>query len=103
MSNFELFFDMGTEYGDGITLNKYGDRYSLVRSRKSKKADGTIYMDWAFPQDRDKEPRKKAIPLGVNLGNKTEAVAFLRWALGQLEPNGKPVPQPLPSGDSIPF
>ncbi len=57
MSEFELFYDMGGEYGDGITLNKHGDRYSLVRAKKSKKAEGTIYLEWCFPQDRDRKPR----------------------------------------------
>jgi hypothetical protein len=36
-------------------------------------------------------------------GGSFEAANFLRWALGQLEPSGKPVPQPLPSGDEPPF
>jgi hypothetical protein len=102
MAEFELFYDMGGEYGDGITLNKHGDRYSLVRAKKSKKAEGTIYLEWCFPQDRDRKPRDKAIPLGVQIGNRTEAVKFFRWALSQLEPNGKQAASP-PAQDDIPF
>jgi hypothetical protein len=85
MAEFELFFDLQTDYGDGIVLNKYGDRFSLIAARKSSKAEGTIWKDWAFPQGKDKKPKEKAIPLGVRLGNMSEARKFAKWLLANLD------------------
>lgn len=98
MSEFELFFELeGSEYGDGVLLDKYGDRYSLVAAQKSQKANGTIYKRWAFPQDKDKKPREKAVPMGVKLGNRTQAIVMLRAMLAALD---KPAG---PAKDDIPF
>jgi hypothetical protein len=98
MSEFELFFDLQSDYGDGIVLNKYGDRFSLIAARKSSKAEGTIWKDFCFPQDKDKKPRAKAIPLGVRLGNMSEARKFARWLLSNLDPGAK-----APVNDDDPF
>lgn len=106
MSEFELFLRIdGGEYGDGVLLNKYGDRYSLVAARESQNG-GTVYKEWAFPQDKDKKPRAKAIPLGVRLGNRTQAIGILRAALAALEKpasaHNDPVPAKKDNGDDIP-
>lgn len=84
MSEFEVFFrDNGSKYGEGFVLNKYGDRYSLVAARESK--DGVVYKEWCFPQDKDRKPKDKTIPMGVRLGNYAEAVAALKAVLAALE------------------
>jgi hypothetical protein len=88
MSDYELFYEIeDSKYGDGVVLNKYGDRYSIVAARKGKD-EGTVWKEWAFPQDRDKQPRAKAIPLGVRIGNFTETVKFAKWLLSNLQPAG---------------
>jgi hypothetical protein len=92
MSDFQATYELGGDYGDCLVLNKHGDKYSLVAARKSKSAEGTVWMEWAFPQDKDKQPRAKAIPLGVRIGDRMTAIGALRWALQQLE--GKPSSQP---------
>jgi len=99
MSEFEIFIrNEGSEYGDGFVLNKYGDRYSLIAAREGK-GDGTLWKEWAFPQGKDKQPREKAIPLGVRLGNRVQAIAALRKAIAALEGapavgNADPAPKP---------
>jgi hypothetical protein len=100
MSEFEIFFRLeGGEYGDGVVLNKYGDRYSLVAARESQKG-GTVWKEWAFPQDKEKKPRAKAIPLGVRLGDRNQAIGILRAALAALDKEhsipSKPNPDPIP-------
>jgi hypothetical protein len=86
MSEFEIFYEIeGSDYGDGLLLNKHGDRYSIIAARKSQKAEGTVWMDWAFPQDKDRKPKSKAIPLGVRLGDKTKAIKFAKWLLSNLQ------------------
>ena len=108
MSEFELFFRNGSsDYGDGVVLNKHGDRYSLVAAHESQNG-GTVYKEWAFPQDKEKKPRAKAIPLGVRLGNRTQAIGILRAALAALEkptsPHNDPVPAKKDDNDGgIPF
>jgi hypothetical protein len=84
MSGFEVFIkNEGSDYGDGFVINKYGDKYKLVSAREGK--DGRVYMEWGFPQDKDKQPRPKAIPMGVPLGNYKEAINSLKRALQVLE------------------
>lgn len=105
MSEFELFFRIeGGDYGDGAMLNKYGDNYSIIAAQESQ-TGGTVYKRWAFPQDKDKKPRPKAIPMGVKLGNRTQAIGILRAMLAALDkpandrvPQGRPEPE-----DDIPF
>ena len=85
MSEFEMWIpNEGSKYGDGVVLNKYGDRYSIIAARESSK-DGTIYKDWCFPQDKDKQPKDKSIPLGVRLGTHKETIRALKAMLSALE------------------
>lgn len=94
MAEFEVFFkNESSDYGDGFVLNKYGDRYSLVSAREAK--SGTVYKDWCFPQDKDKKPREKSVPMGVRLGTYTETVEALNRVLQVLQnPNSKPATTP---------
>lgn len=96
MSEFELWFPTeGSKYGDGVVLNKYGDRYSILAARESKEG-GTIFKEWCFPQDKDKQPREKSIPLGVRLGNHSQTVLTLKKMLAALE-----TPQPANTAASV--
>lgn len=97
MSEFELFFELeGSDYGDGVLLDKYGDRYSLVAAQKSQKANGTIYKKWAFPQGKDRKPLEKARPVGVNLGNRTQLIGILRAILSAVDKPAGPVKDDIP-------
>ena len=113
MSEFEVFIrNADSKYGDGIMVSKYGDNYSLIAARESKNG-GTVYKDWAFPQDRDKQPKAKAIPMGVRLGNRNHAIDTLRRALQVLtetipqNPAAGPVPRgpvgPVADESDLPF
>lgn len=74
----EKYFRMMNEkYGSGIGIEEYNGKFSLVSARKG--SDGNYYSDWAFPQDKDRKPREKAIPVKVPLGDsRDEAIATLR-------------------------
>jgi hypothetical protein len=100
MSEFELFFRVeGGQFGEGVLLDKYGDRYSLVSAHESQNG-GTVWKEWAFPQNKEKKPKDKAIPLGVRLGNRIQAIGILRAALAALD---KPENDPVSKKDDIPF
>lgn len=74
MSEFEISVPVpNSQYGDVVIINKYGDQYSIVSGGSSKKG-GTNYMKWCFPQGADKQPREKAVPWGIRIGNKNEAI-----------------------------
>lgn len=99
MSQFEVFIRFSdSAYNDGILLSKYGDNYSLVSARESK--NGNVYKDWAFPQDKDKKPKERSIPLGIKIGNYTETVRVLKAALAALENTDTEQPQ---YDEDIPF
>ena len=102
MSEFEQVFKVeSSQYGDLIMLQKRGDSYGIVSATESKDG-GTNYMRWVFPQRRENGknvPAEKAIPLGLKLGNRTEAIEFFRWGL---EAMGEKVNQPNDRSD-IPF
>ena len=108
MSEFELFFRVeGSKYGEGAMLNKYGDNYSIVAARESLKG-GTIYKDWAFPQDKDRQPKAKAVPMGVKIGDRNQAIGILRAMLAALDKQSEPVrndpvPSKVQTDDDIPF
>jgi hypothetical protein len=74
----------GSEYGDCVMLQKYGDKYQLLAGQLSKKPNGSPWMRWVFPQDKDKQPREKAIPLQINLGNLVAARSILAQLLSSL-------------------
>ena len=84
MSEFEQVFKVeSSQYGDLIMLQKRGDSYGIVSATESKDG-GTNYMRWVFPQrrvDGKNVPAEKAIPLGLKLGNRTEAIEFFRWGI----------------------
>ena len=81
-----------SQYNDCLQLNEYGGKISLCAAREGK--DGTVWKDWAFPQDKDRKPRAKAIPVKVLLGNsEDEARATLQALLAGLD--GKIAPQPV--------
>jgi hypothetical protein len=87
MSEFEQVFKVeSSQYGELIVMQKRGDVYGIVSMQESKDG-GTNYMRWVFPQrrvDGKNIPAEKAIPLGLKLGNRTEAIAFFKWGLAAL-------------------
>jgi hypothetical protein len=103
LSEFEVSIPIeGSQYNEIIMVNKYGDNYSLVLGRSGKE-NGTNYMQWCHPSDKDKQPRPKAVPWKIPLGNYTQARAMLEKLLAVfVAPNGVGVQNNLPDED-IPF
>ncbi|MBS3809781.1 MAG: hypothetical protein KGY38_06485 [Desulfobacterales bacterium] len=74
---------MGNKFNDVIRLDEYNGEISVVAAREIK--DGKTYPQWVFPQDRDRKPRDKAIPLKVTLGDRETAARHLRYLADVLE------------------
>jgi len=73
------FYNLGGKYGEGIQLDYYNGRYSIVSARQK---DDKIYKEWCYPQKRDgsKQPMEKSLPWKIELGGtKEEAIETLRF------------------------
>jgi len=64
-----------SEYNDGVMLEYRNGEYSLVKARRG--AGGTAYMDWCYPQSKDRVPLSKAIPWKIPLGKRETALDIL--------------------------
>lgn len=82
-----------SEYGEGVLLDEYHGNWSLVSARKG--GDGEIYMQWCYPQDKDRKPRNKSIPWKINFGSKPNAEAILRYLLKTLGNESPPNKDPF--------
>jgi hypothetical protein len=77
MSEFEVSIPIdGSQYDELMLVQKRGDQYSLVLGRRGKE-NGTNYMQWGHPSGPDKQPRPKAIPWKIPLGNYTQATTMI--------------------------
>jgi len=86
MPDNKFFYeDPDSQYGEGVMLDEYNGKWSLVSARQGK--DGTVYMQWAYPQARDgtKKPIEKSVPWKVSFGSKEATISGLRHFLEILE------------------
>lgn len=99
MPNENLFIQIG-QYNDGVMLNHYKGEVSLVAAQEGK--DGKTYMQFAFPKDnKTKEPKETAVPMGVRLGKPEQAIGILKQFIAALD--GSKQQSQLPVDDDIPF
>ena len=79
MAELEIFFEYpDNKYGEGIMLEEYNDRISLVLAQKGQ-GGGTVWKKWVYPQNKDRQPIEKAIPHKIYLGhNRETAIEMLR-------------------------
>jgi len=96
------------QYKSGFMLDEYKNSYSLVAARQyDKDGDLQTAKEWAFPQDKDRKPRAKAIPVKIELGPRDVAIKRLKQTLAMLgaEPDGpeeidlEPAKDDAPDGD----
>ncbi len=87
MSELEMFFPYpNSKYSDGIMLEEYHDRLSLVAAQEGK-GDGTTYKRWCYPQGKDRGPLDKAVPWKIELGhNRETAIKMLKDIISFLAP-----------------
>lgn len=79
-----IFYEIpGSKWGDGVFLEEYKGSYQLIAGRAGN--EGTNYKRWAFPKTKDKKPTEKAIPVSVNLGDRSTAIGILKKMVAELE------------------
>ena len=92
-----------SRYGDMVVLNEYNGTWSVAAGREGK--DGKTYMDWAFPQDKDRQAKKTAIPVKANLGELEGAIEIAEGIVDALKAQRKNDPvseEPEPEIDQGP-
>jgi hypothetical protein len=83
--SFQVFYKLkNSDYGEGLLLEKYNETFGVYAAQEPRETNGTIYKRWAFPQTKERQPGEKAIPMGIKLGNQTEAIEILKYFLEQL-------------------
>lgn len=69
----------------GVILNEYKGIYRLCEGFKSDNPDfKNAKMNFAFPSMGDNKPSGTAVPMGVNLGTKEEAIKLLKNLIFEL-------------------
>jgi len=74
------------QYGDAVILEEYAGSYSLVAGNMNN--EGKTFKRWAFPQTKNREPGKKAIPVKVQLGDQHSAAEILREMADEIDGMG---------------
>lgn len=67
----------GGQYNDGLLVQERDGTYSIVAIRFAKNGSGEHYISWVFPQDKDRQPKDKPIPMQVRLGSRDDALQLL--------------------------
>lgn len=77
------FILINEKFKEGIMLDKYQNEYGLCMAQEGE--DGKKYLRWVFPQGKNREPGKKAIPMRITLGVKQQAIQRLEQLLMMIE------------------
>ena len=86
-----------SKYNEGVQLEEYNGTFSLVTAQEGK--DGTVYLKWGFPQNKDRKPIEKSIPWKVTIGgSKEEAIEMLTALVDALDGRLN-----TPDADNVPF
>ncbi len=97
----ETYTETNEQYHQGAVLDEYNNEISICSANQAD--NGKVYLQWAFPQDKDKEPRKKAIPWKVSLGARSQAIKTLEYFLKVLKgSNSETFQQESPAGNAAP-
>lgn len=90
------------KWGEGVAVNEYNGNYSVVAAQRSK-TNGKIYMRFAYPQNKDKQPLDTAVPMGPKIGDRKQSIAFFKQALAALSDRSGDVPHndPVPRGEDL--
>lgn len=104
----KTFITTDEQYGSGLCLDDYNDQISICSAHKGE--DDSVYLDWIFPQGKDRKPIEKSLPWKINLGHIDMAKKILTRLLKDLDNMNKDIsgqPEPVApvnnSEDDVPF
>jgi len=93
------FILIDQQYNKGFKIEEYQGVFSLISCNQGK--DGKLYNEWAIPQGKNREPRKKqsgdyvVIPIKIVIGHSMEeALNNIRKISGFLQTKPQATPSP---------
>jgi hypothetical protein len=78
----DTFIETNSQYGGGMCLDDYNDIISICNAHPG---DDQIWLEWMFPQGKDRKPIEKGLPWKVTLGKPLDAIHRLRSMASTLE------------------
>jgi hypothetical protein len=104
----KTYIEIDDQYRSGVCLNEYNGEISICSAHQDN--NDTVYLDWIFPQTKDRKPSEKTLPWKITLGKPEKAAKHLRWLAemtGALEKTDKPEEKgsnnPAVKKDDVPF
>ena len=78
----EIFYKIeSSKYNEGVFFSEYKGVFQLISGVQGR--EGTNVKKWSYPQIKN-SPSAKAIPMGVNIGYRDEAIEMLKTILKEL-------------------
>ena len=97
MAYEKFFLDSKSKFNDGIMLQEYNGSWFLVSARKPENGNGTVYKQYGFKQDKDKQwltrddGTPRPFPWSVKIGaDKDQAINFMTLLLRVLKEHQEP-------------
>ena len=106
MTRAESFIMVEEEYKAGVCLDSYNGVISVCNARQGDVHE--VFMDWCYPQ-YDRKPKETAVPWGMRLGDKANAIKVLKKLVGLLSDEkieSEKTEEPVTPGDvqnDVPF
>jgi hypothetical protein len=104
----KTYIEIDDQYRSGVCLNEYNGEISICSAHQGN--DDTVYLDWIYPQTKDRKPSEKTLPWKITLGEPKTAAKYLRYLAGMLEakdkkdkPEEKGSDNPVVKKDDVPF
>jgi len=69
-----MFIMTDERYNQGVLLDEYNGVYSLV---SAKQGDSKVFTQWCKPRVGEEKYAQTAIPMGVRLGDRAQAITVL--------------------------
>jgi hypothetical protein len=79
----KTYIEIDDQYRSGVCLNEYDGKISICSAHQDN--DDTVYLDWIYPQTKDRKPSEKMLPWKITLGKPDEALKRLHYLARMLE------------------
>lgn len=80
------FIETDSKFKSGICLNKYNNEISICSAHRD---EDKVYLDWVYPQTKQRIPSTKTLPWKIGLGTHKAAQERLQQLCNILKGPGK--------------
>ena len=87
------YVETNNQYHSGAALDDYGNKISIVAANIGN--DDKLYLKWVYPQNKERKPSDKTLPVKVDLGDVGTAISILEgWILELRKEHTTEQPEP---------